>query len=44
METSNNENVRVEKVNHSHRKIYTDILIEATPEQVWSVSNRYYIL
>lgn len=37
MESSNNENVRVEKVNHSHRTIYTDILIDATPEQVWSV-------
>ena len=31
------ETVKVEKVNHSHRKIYTDIIIDATPEQVWSV-------
>ncbi|MEO1260798.1 MAG: SRPBCC domain-containing protein [Bacteroidota bacterium] len=31
------ENVKVEKVNHSHRKIYTDIIIDATPKQVWSV-------
>lgn len=34
---NNIENVKVEKINHSHRKIYTDILIDATPEQVWSV-------
>ena len=32
-----NETVKVEKVKASHRKIYTDILINATPEQVWSV-------
>ena len=32
-----NETVKVEKINHSHRKIYTDIIIDATPEQVWSV-------
>ncbi len=31
------ENVKVEKIKASHRKIYTDILIDATPEQVWSV-------
>ena len=31
------ENVKVEKVSHSHRKIYTDILIDASPDQVWSV-------
>ncbi len=31
------ENVKVEKINHSHRKIYTDIIIDATPGQVWSV-------
>ncbi len=34
---SNNENVKVEKISLSHRKIYTDILIDATPAQVWSV-------
>ena len=34
---NNMENVKVEKINHSHRKIYTDIIIDATPEQVWSV-------
>lgn len=37
MTTSKRENVKVEKLNHSHRTIYTDILIDATPEQVWSV-------
>lgn len=37
MTNSNNENVKVEKLSTSHRTIYTDILIDATPEQVWSV-------
>ncbi len=31
------ENVKVEKLSASHRTIYTDIIIEATPEQVWAV-------
>lgn len=34
---NNIENVKVEKINHSHRTIYTDIIIDATPKQVWSV-------
>ena len=34
---ANSENVKVEKISASHRTIYTDILIDATPEQVWSV-------
>ncbi len=34
---TNSENVRVEKISASHRTIYTDIIIDATPEQVWSV-------
>lgn len=34
---SNTETAKGEKVKGSHRKIYTDILIDATPEQVWSV-------
>lgn len=37
MATSKDENLRVEKLSVSHRTIYTDILINATPEQVWSV-------
>jgi len=37
MATSNGENVKVEKLSVSHRTIYTDIHINATPEQVWSV-------
>ncbi len=37
MATTNNENVKVEKISASHRTIYTDILIDASPEQVWSV-------
>lgn len=37
METSNDETVKVEKQSASHRTIYTDIVIDATPEQVWSV-------
>lgn len=32
-----NENVEVEKIKASHRVIYTDIEIDATAEQVWSV-------
>ncbi len=32
METAN-----VEKVSASHRKIYTDIVIDAAPDQVWAV-------
>ncbi len=32
-----NENIKVEKVRASHRKIYTDIIIDASPEKVWSV-------
>ena len=35
--TNNIENVEVERISASHRKIYTDIIIDATPEQVWSV-------
>jgi len=31
------EIIKVEKVKLSHRKIYTDIIIDATVEQVWSV-------
>ncbi len=37
MTTSSKENVKVEKLSASHRTIYTDIVIDATPEQVWSV-------
>ena len=37
MTTSNDESVKVEKLSASHRTIYTDITIDATPEQVWSV-------
>ena len=33
----NNETAKAEKVKASHRKIYTDILIDATNDQVWSV-------
>ncbi len=36
-ETSMDENVQVEKLSLSHRKVYTDIIIDASPEQVWSV-------
>ncbi len=32
-----NEQVKVEKISASHRTIYTDIIIDASPEQVWSV-------
>ncbi len=31
------ESIKVEKQKASHRTIYTDIIIDATPEQVWSV-------
>lgn len=31
------EIIKVEKIKASHRKIYTDILIDASAEQVWSV-------
>lgn len=31
------ETIRVEKVKASHRKIYTDIVVNASAEQVWSV-------
>ncbi|MBU3012322.1 SRPBCC domain-containing protein [Polaribacter vadi] len=31
------EIIKVEKVKASHRKIYTDIIINASAEQVWSV-------
>ncbi len=37
MATTNLENVKVERISASHRRIYTDILINATPAQVWSV-------
>lgn len=33
----NNETVKVEKLKAAHRTIYTDIIIDASPEQVWSV-------
>lgn len=32
-----NENIDIEKVRASYRKIYTDIIIDAAPEKVWSV-------
>lgn len=35
--TTYNENIRVEKLKSSHRTIYTDIVIDAAPEQVWAV-------
>lgn len=31
------ETVKTEKIKASHRTIYTDIIIDATPEQVWTV-------
>ena len=31
------EIIKVERVKSSHRKIYTDIIIDASAEQVWSV-------
>ncbi len=34
---SHEENVKMERLSASHRTIYTDIIIDATPEQVWSV-------
>lgn len=37
MDTSNNETIKLTKLRASHRVIYTDIVINATPEQVWSV-------
>ena len=37
MNTKINESVKVEKLKASYRTIYTDIEIDATPEQVWSV-------
>ena len=37
MNTSNNETLKVEKLKASHRTIYTDIIIDGTPEQVWTV-------
>ncbi len=37
MATSSDENIKVEKLSASHRTIYTDIIIDATPQQVWSV-------
>ncbi len=37
MLTSNNETVKVDKISLAHRAIYTDIIINGTTEQVWSV-------
>ncbi len=37
MNTQIKENVKVEKLKASHRTIYTDIEIDATAEQVWTV-------
>lgn len=37
MNTLSNERVEVKKITASHRAIYTDIIIDAGPEQVWSV-------
>ncbi len=37
MTNSEKENIKVEKLSAAHRSIYTDIIIDATPEQVWSV-------
>lgn len=37
MISSIQETVKVEKLSASHRTIYTDIVIDATSEQVWSV-------
>lgn len=37
MSQSNKETLRVEKIKASHRKIFTDITIDATPKQVWDV-------
>lgn len=36
-DSTTSETVKVEKLKASHRTIYTDIIINATPEQVWSV-------
>ncbi|MEM7343324.1 MAG: SRPBCC domain-containing protein [Chloroflexota bacterium] len=35
--TTNNETIDVTTLNLSHRKIYTDIIIDAPPAQVWEV-------
>ncbi len=37
MKNNNIESVKVEKLKASHRTIYTDIVIDASPEKVWSV-------
>jgi len=37
MKSSNIENNRVEKISLSHRRIYSDIIINAKPEKVWDV-------
>lgn len=37
MSTQIKESIKIEKLKASHRTIYTDIEINATPEQVWSV-------
>ncbi len=37
MTDTKNETIKVEKLKASHRTIYTDIIIDASPEQVWSV-------
>lgn len=37
MSTGIIENLKVEKLKASHRTIYTDIEIDASPDQVWSV-------
>jgi hypothetical protein len=31
------ESIKIEKIKASHRTVYTDIIIDATPVQVWSV-------
>ena len=31
------ETIKTEKIKASHRTVYTDIIIDATPEQVWTV-------
>ena len=36
-DTNQAENVKVEKLKASHYTFYTDIIINAAPEQVWSV-------
>ncbi len=37
MRTSTKESMKVAKLTASHRTIYTDIIIDATQEEVWSV-------